>query len=165
MLSILIKGPFLACLVVSLLNWKFTSTQSNQRLLEKKERAAQAEINAMDEFISIASHELKTPLTSLALRIELLQRYLKKIPSNDNSFANLQSTLNFAENDAKRLSKLIDTLLTTTALSNTKLELNLEEVNLSSLTENTVSPQMQRDAVEAGCQIKVNSNVSDGDSG
>jgi two-component system, LuxR family, sensor kinase FixL len=37
-------------------------------------RKAQAEVRERDEFLSIASHELRTPVTALQLQLQLLQR-------------------------------------------------------------------------------------------
>lgn len=71
-----------------------------------------------DDFISIASHELKTPVTSLKATLQLLQRSHKKL--SDESRENL---LNQSTKSLEKLSSLITDLLDATRLEHGHLKL------------------------------------------
>lgn len=84
-----------------------------------------------DEFISLASHELKTPLTSLKAYIQLLQRAKdgQRIPRE------------FVDNSIKqigRLEKLIADLLDVSKISSGKLTYNMEMIDFSILLRETI---------------------------
>jgi signal transduction histidine kinase len=94
---------------------------TDQRLLQQQK----------DEFISLASHELKTPLTSLKAYIQLLQRAKEgqKIPRE------------FVDNSIKqigRLEKLIADLLDVSKISSGKLTYNMEPLDFSILLRETI---------------------------
>ena len=84
-----------------------------------------------DEFISIASHELKTPLTSLKAYMQLLNRpgAEQKIPQYfvDNSLKQMQ-----------RLEKLIADLLDVSKISSGKLGYNMEVFDFAELIKEAV---------------------------
>jgi PAS domain S-box-containing protein len=86
-----------------------------------------------DEFIGIASHELKTPVTSIKSYSELLLQYLQSGSAN-NALA-LTEKLNV---QVDRLVALIKTLLDTTRISEGKLSLHVAELDLNSLIEQCV---------------------------
>jgi PAS domain S-box-containing protein len=101
------------------------------------EEELQSTIQARDEFLSIASHELKTPLTSLSLQIQTLSRSLRK---SDPGLTpqKLEKSLNLCERQSARLSGLLDELLDLTRIRVGKLHLVYEEVNLALLAVETV---------------------------
>ena len=71
-----------------------------------------------DEFISIASHELKTPLTAAKAYVQLLQMNLKKSNTEDFLFAQKAGA------SIDRLNALICELLDISKIKNGKFELN-----------------------------------------
>ena len=64
-----------------------------------------------DEFLMMASHELKTPLTSLKLRAQSFKRQEQKNPSAFYSKEKVDRLVEEMERQSKRLSKLIDVML------------------------------------------------------
>lgn len=86
-----------------------------------------------DEFISIASHELKTPLTSLKVYAQILEKQLKK--ENDNVPVAYVQKMN-AQID--RLTILIRDLLDVTKVQVGKLNLSLSSVDINSLLHEIV---------------------------
>lgn len=73
-----------------------------------------------DEFISIASHELKTPLTSLSASIQLMQRFIQT-GSNPNMLLTLVIK---ADKNLKKLIHLMDDLMNVTKIQQGQLHLN-----------------------------------------
>jgi PAS domain S-box-containing protein len=82
----------------------------------------------MDEFISVASHELKTPVTSLKAAIQLLQR-MKEKPSPDKMFPMIEQ----AAKSLDKLSGLIDDLLNFTQIGQTEIPLRKSRFTLASM--------------------------------
>lgn len=105
----------------------------------------QEAIRVRDEFLSIASHELKTPLTPLKLQLQLLLRQIKK---DHGSFDEdkILKTMEKSDKQLSRLTWLIDDLLDVSRISSGRLRLNFEEVNLSELIKDVLS--QYRDQLE-----------------
>ena len=95
-------------------------------------RGAQAAIGMRDDFLSVASHELRTPITALRLALQALARMAPSLPEAASKLVRA------AERYELRLSKLIDTLLDVTRLEGRKLALELEEVDLSAVAAEVV---------------------------
>ncbi len=113
---------------------------SRQRALEKQK----------DSFISVASHELKTPLTGIKAYTELLE---EKILKDEKEFSvTLTKKLN-AQVD--RLNRLIYALLDTTRITEGKLTLQKEKFDLNSFIRERVA-ELQLTAPDHQMIIKTN---------
>ncbi len=110
-------------------------TIENARLYEKAQRA----ISVRDEFLSIASHELKTPLTSLYLQLQLLLRGVRGETTVAVSPENSALLLESCRSQSRRLGRLIDELLDLTRIRAGKLELKLEDVDLTAIVKDVVA--------------------------
>ncbi len=89
---------------------------------------AETALKARDEFISIASHELKTPITSLKLQVQLAARALEK---GDISFVQSDRYKRFiliADTQIERLSTLIEDMLDVSRLARGKLSRPRERI-------------------------------------
>jgi signal transduction histidine kinase len=84
-------------------------------------------VRVRDEFLQIASHELNTPLTPLALKLSALQQLAAREQSTPEA---LKKHLEVAQRQVRRLSELIKDLLDVTRLSRGQLQLSLAEVSL-----------------------------------
>jgi PAS domain S-box-containing protein len=91
-----------------------------------------------NDFISIATHELKTPVTSLKAYAETLQRKFTK--NNDNFSATQLGKMN-AQLD--KLTSLISDLLDTTKIDSGKLQMTKEKFNFDELVQEVVE-ELQR---------------------
>jgi PAS domain S-box-containing protein len=87
-----------------------------------------------DEFIGLASHELKTPLTTIRVFTQLLERSLVR----ENDQKNLSYLLKI-DRQITRLSSLVEDLLDISKIEAGKLSLNYERIDLNQLIENSVS--------------------------
>lgn len=107
-----------------------------------------------DEFISIASHELKTPITGLKLRVQVSQRALQAsitdgVEEIREKFANFISA---TDKSLGRLVRLIDDMLDVTRIQSGKLTLNPEKVAVDGLVRD-VFEQFSSQLREAGCEV------------
>jgi PAS domain S-box-containing protein len=87
-----------------------------------------------DEFLNIASHELKTPLTSLQLQIQLLQR----MSFSAEKHPELKVTLSACDAQIRRLTKLINNLLDVARISNQKLQIEKERMDLADVAKDVL---------------------------
>jgi len=74
-----------------------------------------------EEFISIASHELKTPITTLKASLQLMDRKMKK---ESNIHDDLFRLCNNAEKNVIKLNHLVDDLLNSTQIDHGQMALN-----------------------------------------
>jgi signal transduction histidine kinase len=110
---------------------------------------SQEAVRLRDEFLSVASHELNTPMAALMLSLEGLGTPDPDLQLDQQGMAHVAK---LAERQGKRLTKLISDLLDVTRLTRGALALNREEVDLSVLVREVVArykPELER----AGCEI------------
>lgn len=98
-------------------------TLDNSQLFEKVKTLSEKK----DEFIALASHELKTPLTTIKGYLQILEKKVKEPKSKQF----LTKTLD----QANRLNTLIDDLLNMSRIEAGKLEFNYEEFDLREILE------------------------------
>lgn len=105
-----------------------------QAQVNARHQAEQA-VHERDIFLSVASHELKTPLTALYGNIQLLQRRV----ANSGSMSEREQRITRAVvEQTRRLMRLIDGLLDRTRLQEGRLNLELEPIDLGALAEQVV---------------------------
>ncbi|WP_164018034.1 AAA family ATPase [Pyxidicoccus trucidator] len=92
-------------------------------------REAREAIRLRDEFLSIAAHELYTPLTSLKLSMQGLER-----PSQPAMPEVVSRVSRTARMQIRRLTRLIDELLSVSRLQEGQVPFQLEEVDLAAVT-------------------------------
>lgn len=116
--------------------------------LHQKYLVAQEEIKARDEFLSIASHELKTPLTSMLLQLQAALHNIRNVSLANFSVEKLLKMLESAQQQTNRLSKMINDLLNVSLITTKKLDLEFEEVDLAKVTKEVAesfSEKLQRE--------------------
>jgi PAS domain S-box-containing protein len=108
-------------------------------LTERKrlEEALRAAVESRDEFIFIASHELKTPLTALHLQIQLLRRLMTT--SDTTAHPEQIDVCNSAMESMNALNRLINDLLDVTRIRAGKLTIHLQDVDLREEVRRVIS--------------------------
>lgn len=86
-----------------------------------------------DDFVSMASHELKTPITSMKIYIEVLLNLCKK-----HQDQKAEKTLLSIKNQTEKLQNLVSDLLDVTKIQTGKLSFNKETFDLSELISEIV---------------------------
>ncbi len=96
-------------------------------------------LKARDEFLSIASHELRTPISSLKLQLEMI---LKNIVQNKSGSTDKEVLKKAFENSIKqvnKLTKLVEDLLDISSVHLGKLKINIETgIDLCVLVQDVV---------------------------
>jgi len=92
--------------------------------------AAEQAVQIRDSFLSVASHELKTPLTSLFGNAQLLQRRAARSDRFEPRERNNVATI---VEQSRRLNRLIDDLLDHTRLQQGRLQIDLRPLDLAAL--------------------------------
>lgn len=126
-----------------------------RKKIEQERVAIQAlaeNVRVRDEFISIASHELKTPLTSLKLRTQMIERDLKKNPAETYPAAKTSEFVAIIGRQIDRLSELVESMLDVSRISLGKFHLRSEPVNLAALARESVN-LLRAQAEEQGSAI------------
>lgn len=130
-------------------------TLERERLRREREEARAAELalrdtnQRMDEFLAIASHELKSPLTGMLGSVQLAQRRLRRLlAQGDRSAGELEAAiapiaelLRRSEQQIGRQASLIDDLLDVSRIQSGHLELRLERCDLAALARECVEEQ------------------------
>jgi signal transduction histidine kinase len=112
-------------------------------------------ILARDEFISIASHELKTPLTALRLRLATALKVLGGDRLTDAAATEKATrAVTAANSTTDRLGRLIEDLLDVSRLTARRLDLSSEEVPVRDLL-GEVAARLREAALEAGSPVVI----------
>jgi len=106
-------------------------------LLDEIEYRKQAE-HKKDEFISIASHELKTPLTSVKGYVQLLARSIDK-----GDVGTVKKHLHKAQAQLEKLNELIADLLDISKIESGKLKFNKQHFVMDDLLTNIIEVMHQ----------------------
>lgn len=115
--------------------------------LEKENTHWKTQLRARDEFLSIASHELKTPLTSMLLQTQHALHNIRHVSLAHFSIENLLKMLETVENQMWRLSKMINDLLNISLLSTGNLQLEYESMVLNDAIKGVIaefSPRLEK---------------------
>ncbi len=114
-------------------------------------RELEAAVAARDEFLSVASHELNTPLTPLLLQVQMLRRQV----ATEGAAADPQrlgQRVETVERQIERLAKLVKELLDLSRITSSRLRLQLEPCDLAALTREVVT-RHAHDLHDAGCAV------------
>ncbi len=138
---------------LTLLSSSHVALRSRRRQFQVKELINSLEevTKIRDEFISIAGHELKTPLTSMKLQAQMTKKQL----SNTEKFTldRVNRHLDYTNNQIARLNKLVDDMLDISRINTGKMQIMKSKLNLSNLLEELVerfAPQFEA----VNCQVQ-----------
>jgi PAS domain S-box-containing protein len=130
--------------------------EAEREALLAREQAARAEaeagLRARDEFLSIASHELKTPLTPLQLQVQLLVHSLRTGGLASVPPERLGAMLESAERQSKRFAALIEDLLDVSRVAAGRLELEPEAVDLAEVARG-VAARFELELTRSGSSL------------
>lgn len=118
----------------------------------KAYEAAQQAIRIRDEFLSIAAHELRTPLAAAQLQLQGVRRLTERDPESwkyDRIAAGVRSALR----SGYRIAELVETLLDVSRIATNSIRLNLSEFDLGEACKEAIE-RLHEMIKEAGCEIR-----------
>lgn len=121
---------------------------------------AQKAIAIRDEFLGIASHELKTPVTSLELQTQIIRRQFDR-GNGQVEAPVVKKFVDSIRDQVKRLTKLIEDMLDVSRIVHGKLPINSEPVNLTKLVYEVIQrfqPQLTDLGIE--CHLDATTGAS-----
>jgi len=130
---------------------KITRDLTEQRKAEdERVRLAHAQeaIRLRDDFLSIASHELKTPLTALQLQLRSIR--VQAGPGGNGLAGKIDRAIRVGD----RLANLIEALLDVSRIATGKLTLTLESFDLVDVAREIVE-RLRESAAQAGCALSL----------
>jgi len=119
----------------------------NARVRREREDALLDTTAQMETFLGVAGHELKNPLASMKLSLQLAVRRVRQLsqrePETAPGLEPVLETVARAERQEHRLDRLVDELLDASRIQAGKLELHLEPADLVAIVCEIVEEQRQ----------------------
>jgi signal transduction histidine kinase len=139
-------GIFYSKKIDQLARYNLKEQEYEKRLadMELENEKLRNEIRARDEFLSIASHELKTPLTATLLKIQVALHNIRNTSLANFSVQNLMDMLLSSEQQTQRLAKMIGDLLNVSLMQTGRLELERENADLSIITTDVIKGLIEK---------------------
>lgn len=142
---------------ISLYKKKEKENEKRIALLEKQLQDAHKETALRDEFLAIASHELKTPLTTVVLQIQTSLHNIRNVSLSEFSVEHLLKMLQSMQNQTKRLSQMINDLLNISLITTHKMSLEIEDVDLVTLVKDigdSFAQKLEKDNIQLSIGVK-----------
>jgi signal transduction histidine kinase len=107
----------------------YTDVDDQKRQNEKLEAA----LKMREDFLSIASHELKTPLTSLKLHTQIFKKRQNQDYNEMINPKQIDALVNQVDKQVNKLNRLVDDMLDISRIQNGKLNLQIQEFDFCEL--------------------------------
>jgi signal transduction histidine kinase len=109
---------------------------------------AQEAIRLRDEFLSIASHELKTPITALQLQLQSVRERVEPLDER------VVMKVDRAAQSSERLAQLVESLLDVSRIAAGRFELKPEHFDLAESVRDVIE-RFRDAATRAGCELSL----------
>jgi signal transduction histidine kinase len=130
--------------------------RSNKALAHQNERLRELD-RQKDELVSVVSHELKTPLTSIRGYLDLVLEEADALPGEYRTF------LDVVDRNVDRLLHVLADLLFLAQVDEKRLALAIQHVDLAALVENcarSYRPLAEKKGVELECAVNALGSVA-----
>ena len=127
------------------------AARASELAAQAREQGVREANRQMEAFLGIASHELKTPLSSIVLGLQMIQRRVQRPPGStasgtgerDTSFVTSQRTLEMTIQQLGRLNRLVNDLVDISRIQSGRLEFKFTPTDLAAIVELAVEEQCQ----------------------
>ncbi len=128
---------------------------NNQKKLAIAYEEARKAIKVRDDFLMIASHELKTPITSLKMNLQMMRRGINVEQGMPPKPEALAKSIDTSINQVNRLVKLIEDMMDVTRMEIGNLRFERSSINLKSLVQEVLD-RFTNELSFAKCSIETN---------
>jgi signal transduction histidine kinase len=135
------------------IKYKNSILEDALRKSRENEELKQA-LASRDEFLMMATHELKTPVTPLSLQLDTFLHLFESGAYKDIDPARLVRMLRTSRGQVERLARLINELIDVSRLSSDKLKLDFTDVDLNELTHKVVN-DFSEEIKRSGSEVKI----------
>ncbi len=139
--------PLLICLgllVLALIRQALT-VMDNERLRREWEEAQRQTTVQIETFLGVSGHELRNPLTSLRLGLQMVERRIRRLLRSERidttDAALLLEPVAQAEHQEERMNWLVNDLVDVTRVQAGKMELNLASTDLATIVREAALEQ------------------------
>jgi signal transduction histidine kinase len=116
----------------------------NARLYQQ----ARTAIRVREEFLSVAGHELRTPLAAAQIHLDLAVRAVERAPIQSDELHDPRNRLADTNRLLRRLGGLVDQLLDVSRLGSGRLVLDVQDVDLAALAHEAID-RLKQEAARA----------------
>jgi signal transduction histidine kinase len=127
--------------VITLLQRRTAALEAEIAARRRAEGALRDAIRAREEFMAVASHELKTPLTSLKLHGQLMRKRLDRMAPGSpgpGELEQLARQIDSGNRQVDRLEGLVNQLLDVSRIAHGRLGMQPEEMDLADLARDVL---------------------------
>jgi len=128
------------------------ATEVTDRVLGRKK--IEDALAARDTFLSIASHELRTPITGMKLQAQMMKRALLRDEQEVMSPARLKKMLDLTDRGLTRMSRLVEDMLDIARIHAGKLALDSERTDLGAFLRESLE-RYSEELARAGIALTV----------
>lgn len=165
-LPLVVEGRVLGVMAVSFVDEREFGQEDREYLLSLAMLCGQAmhrailfaetqeAVRVRDEFLSIASHELKTPLTPLLIQVQGISRLLVRGKLHSLPPERILKMLKTAEDQVGRLGRLVEELLDVARIGSGKLSVQPETTDLSRIVREVVN-RFHHEFEVAHCPVRL----------
>jgi signal transduction histidine kinase len=147
LLPFVVSGLVIALITAQRERARFQAMASEEELhryaqeLEETNHRLEDANQMKDRFLSIASHELKTPITTIRGQAQLMLRRLSKQQKSPGDMDGVATTLGRINDQTSHLTMLIDELLDVSSMRTGKMVLNKHSCDISTLCREVIEDQ------------------------
>ncbi|WP_408096873.1 ATP-binding protein [Peredibacter sp. HCB2-198] len=117
-------------------------------------RISQEAIEVRNEFLSIASHELNTPITSLKLQLQMVRKTLLASRDGQIPMDRFTKSVDASVKQVDRLINLVQILLDVSRIQSGRFTFNFEELNAQDVVKE-VYERHKEILVNSGCNLEM----------
>ena len=102
---------------------------------ERAQKATRTLLKKRDEFLGIASHELKTPITSMKASLQILE----KLSETNFDPTKIRPFIAMANKQVRKLTEIVDDLLDVTRIQSGKMQINCAVYNFQDSVQDCIN--------------------------